>query len=153
MRDTDSAELDLARHERKCSVCQHPEREAIEETFLHWHSVVDIKVEFDLPGTTAIYRHAHAYGLFERRARNFRFALEHIFEGAVYSSPSASEVIQAIRAYSRLNDDGKWIDQPTTHMVMVAASPAAPALPLAKRGTLRRRWLWRKLKVNKKRKK
>ena len=48
LRDTDSASLDLVRHERKCSVCQHPDREAIEEAFLHWHNVAQITEEFDL---------------------------------------------------------------------------------------------------------
>jgi hypothetical protein len=125
LRDTDSDALDLVRHERKCSVCQHPDREAIEEAFLHWSKVANIRTEFNLPGSSAVYRHAHAFGLYERRARNFRFALEHIIEGAQWASPSAGEVIHAIRAYSRLNDDGKWIDPPTTHMVMVAPAAAS----------------------------
>jgi hypothetical protein len=136
LRDTDSAALDLVRHERKCSVCQHPDREAIEEAFLHWHKVANITAEFELPGSTAVYRHAHAFGLFQRRSRNFRFALEHIIEGAQWTSPSANEVIHAIRAHSRLNEDGKWIDPPTTHMVMVAAPAAASTLPAGGRPNL-----------------
>jgi len=35
------------RHSRKCSVCNHPEREAIEEDFIHWHSPINIARDFN----------------------------------------------------------------------------------------------------------
>lgn len=40
---------DFERHRRKCAVCNHPEREAIEELFIYWHSAGSITDHFDLP--------------------------------------------------------------------------------------------------------
>jgi hypothetical protein len=59
----DSAES-LGRHERKCTVCNHPDREVIEEEFLRWYVPEDIARDHDIPYASAIYRHAHATGLF-----------------------------------------------------------------------------------------
>lgn len=38
---------DFARHQRKCGVCHHPDREAIEEPFVCWHSPSSIQEFFD----------------------------------------------------------------------------------------------------------
>ncbi len=127
----DSAPVDLAQHSRKCTVCRHPDREAIEEAFVQWHSVGRIAVDFDLEEST-VYRHAHAFGLFAPRQRNMRFALELMIEHAEDVPPTAVGIISAIRACSRLNDHGEWVDAPTTHIVLAgASSPAAPSLEAA----------------------
>jgi hypothetical protein len=34
-------------------------------------------------------------------------------------------LVKAIRAYTRINDAGEWIDTPTTHIVQVVAMPFA----------------------------
>ena len=57
----------LSYHERNCTICRHPDRDAIEEAFLQWRSVSNIRHEFHLPSRTSLYRHAHALGLFARR--------------------------------------------------------------------------------------
>jgi hypothetical protein len=115
----------ISYHGRRCSVCKHPERKVIEEAFLQWRSAATIAWEFQLPGCTAIYRHAHATGLFKRRARNLHFALEHLIENAERARPSAAGVVQAVRAYARINSAGKWVEPPTTHIVVSAPSPEA----------------------------
>jgi hypothetical protein len=115
----------LSYHGRRCSVCKHPERKAIEEAFLQWRNARNIALEFELPGCTAIYRHAHATGLFARRSRNLRLALEHLIENAERARPTAAGVVQAVRAYARINSAGKWVEPPTTHIIVAAPSPKA----------------------------
>jgi hypothetical protein len=124
----------LSRHERLCTICHHPEREAIEEAFLHWNNVHIIKYEFKLQcSDMAIYRHARALGLYQLRNRNLRSSLEYVIEKAQRISPTADGLVRAIRAYTRINENGEWIDTPTTHVVQVVAVPAVgrakPALP------------------------
>ena len=45
----------LERHRRKCTVCKHAERDAIEEAFLHWMSPEFITEEFELPDWSTLY--------------------------------------------------------------------------------------------------
>jgi len=52
----------LGRHTRKCTVCNHPEREAIEEEFLRWRSPKDIADDYGFSDYSSIYRHARAAG-------------------------------------------------------------------------------------------
>jgi len=114
------AEIDVMRHRRLCTICHHPEREAIEEAFLQWRNVRLIAGEFNASGgPSAIYRHARALNLFKKRNLNLRSALELMIEHSERSSPSAEAIIKAIRAHTRMNDLGEWIDTPTTHIVKV----------------------------------
>lgn len=99
------------RHARKCTVCKHKERAEIELDFLHWHTASNIAADHGLE-TWAIYRHAHASGLFEERMLNMRYAAIHIVEWADSVKPSAMAVLHAMRACTLINDEGKWIDPP-----------------------------------------
>jgi hypothetical protein len=119
---------DPGRHERLCSICRHPERDAIEEAFLQWQRACDIFREFKLPSRTTVYRHAHAVGLFEQRARALRFVLENIMEESSACAPSADSIIRAVRAYSCLDDRGRWIEPPRRLIIQREPFPA-PALP------------------------
>ena len=113
-------EIDLAHHERRCSICHHPDREAIEEAFLQWRRVRNIDSDFKPDGgPTAIYRHARAFNLFKQRNLHLRTALEFVIERAENVVPSAEGLVKAIHAYTRINDQGEWIDTPTTHIVKV----------------------------------
>jgi hypothetical protein len=107
----DSAES-LGRHERKCTVCNHPERDLIEEEFLRWYVPEDIARDHDIPHASAIYRHAHATGLFERRHQTIRVALEPLIEQASHVKATSDSIIRAIRTYSQLDGTGKWISRP-----------------------------------------
>jgi hypothetical protein len=114
----------LSRHQRKCTICRHPEREAIEEAFLHWHNPGNICSDYQLGDRRAIYRHAHATGLFERRRDNLRSILEHLLERAEGARLTADTVIRALRAYTCLTDTGRWVEPPT-HVIFSMTRPGA----------------------------
>ena len=62
----------------------------------------------------SVYRHAHALGLFEKRRRNIRAALERIIEKAGEVDVTASAVVSAVQAYAKINAAGEWIDRTET---------------------------------------
>ena len=51
------------RHSRKCAICTHPDRQAIEEAFLQQSPNHNIVKDYNLPSLSSLYRHAHATGL------------------------------------------------------------------------------------------
>jgi hypothetical protein len=104
----------VGRHQRTCSVCAHPQREEIENAFVSWRSPADITKEFGLADRASVYRHAHAMGLFERRQRNIRAALEKIIERAGEVEVTASAVVAAVQAYAKINAAGEWVDRTET---------------------------------------
>jgi hypothetical protein len=114
---------DLARHRRKCALCHHPDREIIEDLFIHWHSpesIVRFYNEDDDNDLTwvSIYRHAYAFGLDEIRRRNLRFVFEHLLEQADQITPTSATVIAAARALgSCVSDTGQWNDPPKRVLV------------------------------------
>jgi hypothetical protein len=118
----------IARHSRKCTVCRHKDRAEIDDDFLHWHSAESIAAENSLEAA-AIYRHAHSTGLFNERMRNIRYAAIHIVEQVESVTPSAGAVLQAIRACTLIDDEGKWNDPPKRviiehHHITVAQAEA-----------------------------
>jgi hypothetical protein len=122
----------LSRHAAKCRICSHPDRAAIEFDFLNWRNPFDLVQAYNLRSLTTIYRHAHATGLIHRRRLNLRFALERIVERVGEVPVTATAVIKAARAVSRINDSGEWVDPPSrvivTHLSPEeAADPAGPA--------------------------
>ena len=103
--------VNLGRHKRNCSVCAHAQREEIEADFIAWRSPASIATEYGLADRTSVYRHAHALGLFTKRQRNVRAALERIIERAGEVDVTASAVVSAVQAYSKINAAGQWIDR------------------------------------------
>ena len=101
----------LGRHKRNCSVCCHPKLAEIESDFILWRSPAAIAQEYGLADRTSVYRHAHALGLFPKRQRNVRAALEKIIEKAGEVAVTAPAVVAAIQAYSKINTAGQWIDR------------------------------------------
>jgi hypothetical protein len=99
---------DPNRHARKCRICRHPDRDAIEADFLHWRSPHEIASAYSLPDRTIIYRHAHATGLFDERRHTLRFVLGNLLEQADRVPATASGIVQAVRLYAELNDAGQW---------------------------------------------
>src|SRR5271167_4888585 len=89
---------DPLRHERKCLICNHPDRDAIEEEFLHWHSPAEIASRYDI-SRHAIYRHAHAGNLFAERSGKMRSVLDLIIERADIAKVTGDTIIRAVRAY------------------------------------------------------
>jgi hypothetical protein len=103
--------LSIGRHRRACSLCAHPQCPEIEAAFVSWRSPAVIATEFGLADRATVYRHAHAFGLFEKRQRNVRAALEHIIEQAASVEVTASSVVAAIQAYAKLNANGQWVER------------------------------------------
>ncbi len=104
------------RHERKCLICNHPDREAIEEEFLHWNGPAEIASRYDV-SRHAIYRHAHAGNLFAERSGKMRSVLDLIIERADCAQVTGDTIIRAVRAYSCLTDDGRWVE-PTRRVIV-----------------------------------
>jgi hypothetical protein len=119
---------DLERHQRKCVICHHPDREAIEELFVEWHSPQDISEHFDIEDWSTIYRHARATGLYKQRGRNVRSAFERVIEYAGHGSVNINGIgiVRAVRAYVCLTDTGEWIEPATRVIVSRAESIADP---------------------------
>jgi hypothetical protein len=117
---------ELERHSRKCAICNHPFRQALEEDFINWAEVSRITKIFELNDSRAVYRHAHATGLFERRRQNVRFAAERIVEHVNnISKPAPETVLNAIRTITRLNERGEW-HEPTSHVVVSSGRQMNP---------------------------
>jgi hypothetical protein len=114
--------IDLSQHQRCCTICRHPDREAIEEAFLQWRSPHHLAREFKLSCRTTIYRHANALGLFAKRRRNLRAALENVIEESETIHPTGTELIAAVRAMTCLKDSGDWVEPPTTRRVLAGAA-------------------------------
>jgi hypothetical protein len=106
----------LARHRRKCSVCRHRDRDAIEQDFLSWRSPDQIAANYGIADHSSIYRHAHATGLFDRRALTIRLALCPIVEQAMTVEVTANSVIRAIELLAKLDADGR-MTPPTKHVI------------------------------------
>jgi hypothetical protein len=102
----------VARHARKCVICKHPDREAIEEQFVHWIHADRIVQDHDLNSRANLYRHAYATGLYDLRRHNMRYALEHLIEDAIHAPVSGDCVIRAVRAHACLTAKGRWIEPP-----------------------------------------
>ena len=111
-----------ARHSRKSSVCRHREREAIERDFLSWQSPDRIAEDYGIADHSSIYRHAHATGLFDRRAQTIRLALCPIIERAMTVEVTANSVVRAIELLARL--DGR-LTPPVTHVIHQSSRSAA----------------------------
>ncbi|MGB6525603.1 MAG: hypothetical protein WBE87_11860, partial [Candidatus Acidiferrales bacterium] len=121
---------DLERHARKCVICNHPDREAIEDEFINWRIQVRICQDYHLPYGAGIYRHAKATGPLERRRRNLRGVAERILERADAIHPTAEAILSAMRIYAHITEDGRWIEPPKRtvvhHIHSFAPRPPSP---------------------------
>jgi len=120
---------DSERHSRKCLICHHPDRDLIEDDFIHWVRPQAIVVKYDLRDRSQIYRHARALGLDYDRRRNLRHSLEPFIESAECVRITAASVISAIRAFSLINDDGHWEEPPREFINTKKPYFQAPAIP------------------------
>jgi hypothetical protein len=107
----DHGKVNIGRHRRNCGICHHPQRAEIENDFVAWRSPTGIAAEYGLADRTSIYRHANALGLFLKRQRNIRAALERIIEKADSVDVTAAAAVAAIQAYAKINSLGQWIDR------------------------------------------
>jgi hypothetical protein len=117
----------LERHTRKCSICNHPHREYIEEAFLQWRSPDTIKSSWDISSRTTIYHHAHAFNLFALRNRNLQLVLGNIIENADNRHFTAREILDAIRVLAHVNEGGRWV-HPTSKSEVIYSMQRLPAV-------------------------
>jgi hypothetical protein len=117
--------VDPERHARKCEICHHSERDAIEREFIDWHPPGTIVDDYELKSRAGIYRHAHAVGLIPRRRHNLRSSLELLIQEAQRTSPTGDAIIRAVRAYCRVTRDGRWVEPPK-HLI-ISRRPSVPA--------------------------
>ena len=123
------APASLLRHQRKCRICNHEHRQAIEHRFLFWERAHSIVKEFGLGHRSVLYRHAQATGLMEQRRTNFTSALDSMVERCESAPVTAASILRAIRAYSCLKAHGRWVDPPKRRAVsQVAKSSSAPRI-------------------------
>src|SRR5205807_5317462 len=99
------------RHAAECKICSHPQREEIERDFINWRSPASIAKQYKLKNRASVYRHAHAFGLFPKRQRNVRAALEKIIEHAGEVEVNAAAIVSAVTAYARINSRGELIER------------------------------------------
>jgi hypothetical protein len=111
------APASLLRHQRKCRICNHEHRQAIEYRFLFWETAHSIVKEFGLGHRSVLYRHASATGLLLQRRENFTSVLDSMVEQCESAPVTAASILRAIRAYSCLKAHGRWVDPPRRHSV------------------------------------
>ena len=120
---------DFSRHSRRCCICLHPDRDAIEGDFIRWRSPELIAREYKLANRTSIYRHAHCTGLFAWRRRELGRVLEGMLENHEHIPLEASDaIVRAARVYAHLDENGNWFEPPRTNFVFT--SPVTALLPL-----------------------
>jgi hypothetical protein len=108
---TDRKRPSISYHKRGgCKVCAHPQCKEIETRWTNWESASRLAREYKMTHP-CILRHMLAFGLREKRARNLRIALEKIIEQAGSVKVTASAVVAAAQAYSKINSYGVWIEK------------------------------------------
>jgi hypothetical protein len=116
---------DFSRHSRRCCICQHPDRDAIEGDFIRWRSPELIAREYKLANRTSIYRHAHCTGLFAWRRRELGRVLEGMLENAEHIPLEASDaVVRAARVYAHLDENGNWFEPARINFVLTGPASA-----------------------------
>ena len=123
------------RHRRKCVVCRHPDRDAIEEEFIHWRGPYELALQYKIADYRSLYRHARAAGILLTRRENFHSALDSIVEAAAEARVTGDCVIRAIRAYSCIDRHGRWTEIPS-QVSFTSARAIRPAKPAAQSPTV-----------------
>lgn len=80
---------------------------------MNWSNTTKLGAEYSI-SRDAIYRHAHALGLMDKRRRNVRAALEKIIEKAGEVEVNAAAVVSAVSALARINSQGQWVERTET---------------------------------------
>jgi hypothetical protein len=103
----------LERHSRRCIICHHPEREAIEEEFVHWRAPWKLSQDYKLADYRTVYRHARAAGLLLQRRERLHSALDAFVESVDDVTFTGDTILRAMRAYSCIDSHGRWTEIPT----------------------------------------
>ena len=129
--------LILERHSRRCIICHHPEREAIEEEFVHWRAPWKLAQDYKLTDYRTdyrtVYRHARAAGLLLQRRERLHSALDAFVESVDDVTFTGDTILRAMRAYSCIDSHGRWTEIPT-QVQFSTSNDAHPPQP-SPRGT------------------
>ena len=118
----------LERHSRRCIICHHPEREAIEEEFVHWRAPWKLSQDYNLNDYRTVYRHARAAGLLLQRRERLHSALDAFVESVDDVTFTGDTILRAMRAYSCIDNHGRWTEIPT-HVQFSTSNDAHPPQP------------------------
>jgi hypothetical protein len=121
------APASLPRHQRKCRICNHEHRQAIESRFLFWENAHSIVKEFGLGHRSLLYRHATATGLLHQRRETFTSVLDSMVEQCESAPVTANSILRAMRAYSCLKAHGRWVDPPKRRTVTRIIKSSSPS--------------------------
>jgi hypothetical protein len=102
----------LSRHRRKCAICAHSRRDAIEDAFCHFESPARIAERFNLGDRRQVYRHAQALGLFVRRNRNLGASLGLFLEKSDRLIPTYTNFLHSVERYAKIDENGETIRRP-----------------------------------------
>jgi hypothetical protein len=115
------------RHSRKCQICHNRYVEYIEEWYLNWSSAHWIALTFKLGLEDVVYRHARAARLDILRRQNARMVVEKLMEQVDQVTVTSATILRAARALSCMDDQGRWTDPPSTHIVLTSKDLPEPA--------------------------
>jgi hypothetical protein len=119
----------LERHGRRWIICHHPEREAIEEEFVHWRSPSRLAHDYKLADYRTIYRHARAAGLLLQRRERLHSALDAFVESVDDVTFTGDTILRAMRAYSCIDSHGRWTEIPTQVQISTSTDAHPPQSP------------------------
>ncbi len=119
----------LERHSRRCIICHHPEREAIEEEFVHWRAPWKLSQDYKLNDYRTVYRHARAAGLLLQRRERLHSALDAFVESVDDVTFTGDTILRAMRAYSCIDSHGRWTEIPTQVQFSTSTDAHPPQPP------------------------
>ncbi len=125
----------LERHSRRCIICHHPEREAIEEEFVHWRAPWKLAQDYKLADYRTVYRHARAAGLLLQRRERLHSALDAFVESVDDVTFTGDTILRAMRAYSCIDTHGRWTEIPTK-VQFSTSTDAHPPQPPSRRSNV-----------------
>jgi hypothetical protein len=131
---TSSLPPDFSRHARRCIICSHPDRDAIEGDFIRWNSPSQIAKTYKIADRASISRHAHSTGLFDRRKREVGRVLETVLENVDQCPADRFDtIIRAARLYTHLDNNGVWAEPPRITYFIAGPPPGPLAVPAPSR--------------------
>jgi len=119
----------LERHSRRCIICHHPEREAIEEEFVHRRAPWKLSQDYKLTDYRTVYRHARAAGLLLQRRERLHSALDAFVESVDDVTFTGDTILRAMRAYSCIDTHGRWTEIPTQVQFSTSHDAHSPQSP------------------------
>lgn len=112
--------VNIGRHQSQCAICQHPQREKVENDYLNWTCVTDL-ARFCGVSRYSLYRHVHALGLDEQRRDHILLPIERLIERGDMTDLSGSTVLGAIQLYMKVTGAGqqvKAVERPSPKEVL-----------------------------------